>query len=92
MKKIRNAPKVRGLKLRGGAESFKASWNKLSAAQLKKVSKVEIQYSTAKSFKTYRRAYASKTKTNKKVKGLKKGTTYYVRVRNIMKKSGSLYT
>ena len=51
--------------------------------QQKNVTKVQILYSTSKSFKSYKIAYASKSSSSKKISGLKKGKTYYVKVRNI---------
>ena len=78
-------PKVKSLKLKAGKKSIKVSWKKLSSAQRAKFTKVQVQISTSKKFRTYREINVSKAKASYKIKGLKKGKTYYVRVRNIRK-------
>ena len=85
------APKVKGLKLKAGKKSIKLSWKKLSAAQRANFSKVELQYSRSKKFKSYKKIYVSKAKASYRIKGLKKGKTYYVRVRNVRKADNKVY-
>ena len=73
------------------AKSATVSWKKLSAKQRAKFSKVEIRYSTSKKFGSYKTVFVSKKKASCKIKGLKKGKTYYFRVRNVRTKSGTRY-
>jgi hypothetical protein len=78
-------PKAKGVKATSASKSITVKWTKLSAKQRKKFDKIEVQYSTSSKFtkaKTVRKELA-KTKTSLKVNNLKKGTKYYVRVRNI---------
>ena len=88
---VKAVPKVKGLKLKAGKKSIKVSWKKLSAAQRANFSKMEVQYSTSKKFKSYKKIYVSKAKSSYKIKGLKKGRTYYVRARNIRKANNKTY-
>ena len=61
-------------------KKFKAS--KKNKGLWKKIRKVEIQYSTDRSFQSeIKTVQASKNKTKITVKGLQKNTTYYVRIR-----------
>ena len=76
-------PSVRSVKAKASGKAFTVSWKKLSAAQQKNVTKIQIQYSTSKKFKQYRTVLASKGSSSKNITGLKKGKTYYVRVRSI---------
>ncbi len=89
-------PKLKNVKVKAASKGFKVSWTKLSAAQQKNVTKIQIQYSTSKKFKQYKTVYASKSSSSKKITGLKKGKIYYVRVRNIKylndKKSASKWS
>ena len=89
-------PKIKSVKLKAGKKAFTVKWKKLSAAQQKNVTKIQIQYSTSKKFKQYRTVLASKGSSSKKITGLKKGKTYYVRVRSIKysndKKSSSKWS
>ncbi|MBR1900426.1 MAG: hypothetical protein IJ820_05120 [Lachnospiraceae bacterium] len=55
---------------------------KKTKAVWKKIKKIELQYSTDSSFKTsVSKKLVGKSKTKLSVKGLKKNTTYYVRIR-----------
>ena len=62
---------------------------KNTKALWKKIKKVEIQYSTDKSFsKNVRSILAKKSKTSATIKKLTKNTTYYVRIRYTDGKGG----
>ena len=83
---------VRILKPAAGKKSAKIKWKKLSAKKLKKIKKIEIQYSTDKSFKSgVRTAYCAAKKTSKTVKSLKKGKKYFVRIRSYTKKGSAVH-
>ena len=57
-------------------------WAKLSKKNQKKVQGIEIQVSPNRNFsQIVKSTTASKKKASKTIKGLKKKTTYYVRVR-----------
>lgn len=64
--------------------AFTAKWSKVSAKNRKKITGIEIQYSTTKSFtdKTSVVKTAGKSSKSKKISKLKRKTTYYVRVRS----------
>jgi hypothetical protein len=87
----KSVPKVKNVKAKAGSKSMTVSWKKLKASQRKKFSNVEVQYSTSKKFKTYKTVSVSKNKKSVKIKGLKKGKKYYVRVRNFKKGYGIKY-
>jgi hypothetical protein len=84
-------PKIKNFKAKAGSKSITVSWKKHSAKQRAKFSRTEVQYSTYKSFKKYKVVIVSRSKTSYKIKGLKKGTKYYVRVRNAKKTSTVKY-
>ena len=68
-------------------KKFKVSKN--TKALWKKIKKVEIQYSTDKSFsKNVKSTSAKKSKTSATIKKLTKNTTYYVRIRYTDGKGG----
>ena len=77
------APKnVSGLKASAKSRSLKISWKK----QTKQSSGYQISYATNKKFKKAKSINITKNKTtNKTIKSLKKGTTYYVRIRTYKK-------
>jgi hypothetical protein len=81
----KNQPKIKNLKVKAGTKSVTATWNKLTTKQLKKVEKIEIQYSTNKKFTSAStvRKEISKSKKSYKISKLKKGTRYYVRMRTV---------
>ncbi len=66
-------------RLKKGKKSFEVKWK----ARKAQTTGYEIQYSTNKSFRSARKTVRIKgrTKVSKKIKGLKKKKTYYVRVR-----------
>ena len=80
-------PCIKAAKVKAGKRSVTVRWNKLSAKQLKKLSRIQVQISTNKNFKNSKTYNIKKTLKSKTIKGLKKGKTYYVRVRSI--KTGS---
>ena len=57
-------------------------WKKISKKNRKKIKKVQIQCSTDKYFrKNVKTKYAKSSKTSYRIKGLKSGKKYYVRIR-----------
>ena len=85
--------KLKSVKLKAlSAKKLQISWKKLSKKEQGKIQKIEIQYSTDKSFKTgVKTKYAKKTKSSYTIKGLKKNTKYYVRIRAYKKSGGVVY-
>ena len=82
--------KLKSVKLKAlSAKKIEVKWKKLSKKDQKKIQKIEIQYSTDKTFKTYKTKWAKKTKSSVKISGLKKNTKYWVRIR-AYKKSGNI--
>ena len=84
--RISQKPTVTSVKS-AGKKKISVKWKKFpetkkKKAIWKKIKKVEIQYSTDKSFKNgTKRKTVKRTKTSVTIKGLKKKTVYYVRVR-----------
>ena len=82
--------KLKSVKLKAlSAKKLQLTWKKLSKKDQKKIQKIQIQYSTDKTFKTYKTKWAKKTKSSVKISGLKKNTKYWVRIR-AYKKSGNI--
>ena len=83
--------KLKSVKLKAlSAKKLEVKWKKLSKKEQSKIQKFEIQYSTDKTFKTgVKKKWAKKTKNSYTIKGLKKNTKYYVRIR-AYKKSGNI--
>jgi len=81
-----SVPKAKSVKARSTKKGrIKVTWKKASKKKLKKFNKVEIQICTDKAFPrdvTVRKEIKKK-KTSASFKGLKRKTTYYVRVRNV---------
>lgn len=77
-----------GLKCKSKSKKITVSWKKV-----KKASGYEVQYATDKDFQKNlkKKTVASGKKTSKVIKGLKKGKTFYVRVRAFKKKNGVKY-
>lgn len=93
--KIKEAVDVAVAKLVKARESFdkiRISWKGLTKKQRKKVSKIQVQYSTSKNFDSpeTKSVYVKKNKKSYTTKKLKKGT-YYTRIRNIRKVNGRNY-
>lgn len=83
---------VKILKPKAAKKSATIKWKKVTKKNLKKIKKIEIQYSTDKNFKKgVKKKYVSAMKTSYKVKGLKKGKKYYVRIRAYTKKNGVVH-
>ena len=78
-------PAAKGVKAKAAKKSVKVSWKKATKKNLKKFDKVEIQVCTDKSFQraNTKRVEVKKSKKSATVKGLTKGMTYYVRVRDV---------
>lgn len=73
--------------IEGNSGQIQLKWKKVS-----KATGYTIQYSTSKSFKKYTTKKISSAKTlNKTFKGLKKNTTYYVRIRSYRKTASKTY-
>ena len=87
----KNIPKAANVKAKAGKRYFTVSWKKLSAKQRKKYTATEIQYSLNKKFSSAKTVKVSKNKTSYKASKLKKGKTYYIRVRNIKTTTGIKY-
>ena len=84
--------KLKSVKLKAlSAKKLEISWKKLSKKEQKKIQKIEIQYSTDKSFKTYKTKWAKKTKNTYTIQGLKKNTKYYIRIRAYKKVGNTVY-
>ena len=85
-------PAVKISKATAGKKSATVKWKKLSSAKRKKVKKIEIQYSKDKNFSNgVKTKYASAKKTSYKVKGLKKGKKYFVRIRAYTSSGGQVH-
>lgn len=78
-------PAAKSVKAKAAKKSVKVSWKKATKKNLKKFDKVEIQVCTDKSFQRVntKRVEVKKSKKSATVKGLVKGKTYYVRVRDV---------
>lgn len=77
------------VKLSSSKSTITVKWNKGDS----KISGYEVQYSTAKNFKSYKSVKVSKrtTTSTKLKKGLKSGKYYYVRVRTYKTVNGKKY-
>ena len=85
--------KLKSVKLKAlSAKKLQVSWKKLSSKEQKKIQKIQIQYSTDKNFKTgVKTINAKKTKSSYIIKGLKKNTKYWVRIRAYKKEGNIVY-
>ncbi len=85
--------KLKSVKLKAlSAKNLKVTWKKLSKKDQKKIQKIQIQYSTDKSFKTgVKTTWAKKTKSSYTISGLKKNTKYWVRIRAYRKDGNIIY-
>ena len=80
----RNQPltiKITANTLGAAKGSLTAKWKKLSSANQKKISGIQIQVSTKKNFKDAKTYTSGKATVQKKITKLKKKTSYYVRIR-----------
>ena len=83
---------VKILKTDASKRSVTIGWKKITKKNLKKIKKIQIQYSTDKNFKkAVKSKYAKAKKTSYKVKGLKKGKKYYVRIRAYTKSGNTVH-
>ena len=82
-----------------GKKSFKVKWKKmtakmaLSGGKTAAITGYQIQYSTSSTFASGNKTVTVKglKKTNRKIKGLKAKTRYYVRIRTYIKVGGKTY-
>ena len=82
-----NPAAVKGLKLTAGKGLLKVSWKKASG-----ITGYQLQYSPNKGFTDAREVSVGKAGAVKRtLKGLKKGRTYYVRIRAYRKVDGKTY-
>ena len=78
---------VTGLKLKAGKKQLAVSWKKVSG-----VTGYQLEYSLKKNFSSPKQVSVSKATTVKKtLKNLKKGKTYYVRIRAYKDVNGQTY-
>ena len=78
---------VTGLKLKAGKSQLIVSWKKASG-----ITGYQLEYSLKKDFSSSKKANVTKATTVKKtLKNLKKGKTYYVRIRAYKKVDGQAY-
>ena len=81
-KVVVDRPKVTIKKPARAKKGFTVKWKELSKKKRKKISGIEIQYSTRKNFASdYKIRKAKKTAVSKKITKLKRKKTYYVRIR-----------
>ena len=85
--------KLKKMKLKAvSKKKIKVSWKKLSKKVRKEVKQIEIQVSTDPEFRTILKTKLVKSsKTSYTISGLKKKTTYYVRIRAYNEKGGLKY-
>lgn len=77
-------PYVKIVKPKAAKKAATVKWKKVSKKNLKKIKKVQIQYSMDSSFNSgVKTTTANAKKTSKKIKGLVKGKKYYIRVRGL---------
>ena len=78
-------PAAKSVKAKAAKKKVKVSWKKATKKNLKKFDKVEIQVCTDRGFNraNTKRVEVKKSKKSATVKGLTKGMTYYVRVRDV---------
>ncbi len=83
--------KLKSVKLKAlYAKQSQVNWKKMSKKEQGKIQKIQIQYSKDKNFKTgVKTKWAKKTKDSYTIKGLKKNTKYWVRIR-VYKKEGNI--
>ena len=82
-----NPKKTKLSKVKAGKKGFTASWSKQTA----QTTGYQLQYSTSKSFKNAKTKTVSKSKTSKKITGLKAKKKYYVRIRTYKTVDGKKY-
>ena len=89
------SPTLKAVKIsnpKAAKKSATIKWKKVSKANLKKIKKIEIQYSTDKNFrKNVISKKVSAKKTSYKLTKLKSKKKYYVRIRAYTKKKGVVH-
>lgn len=84
-------PAVKINKPKAGKKKVTVKWKKVSRKNLKKIKKIQIQYSTDKYFKEgVKTRIANAKKTSYIIKGLKAKKKYYVRIRAYKKSNGQV--
>jgi len=79
---VSDLPAVTISSVKAAKKAATVKWKKVSKKSQKKIAKIQIQYSTDKSFKSgVKTTTAKKSVASKKIKKLKSKKTYYVRVR-----------
>lgn len=78
-------PATKSVKAKAAKKKIKVSWKKNTKKNLKKYDRVEIQVCPDRNFQRIntKRVEVKKSKKSATIKGLKKKTTYYVRVRDV---------
>lgn len=87
----KTVPAADSVKAKSGRRNFTVSWKKLPAKKLKKISGIQLQYSKYRNFKNAKTVTLKKTRRSYRLKGLKKGSTYYIRVRNVRSSGSTAY-
>ncbi len=83
---------VKILKPKAGKKSATIRWKSVGKKNLKKIKRIEIQYSTNKKFKkNVKTTHASAKKTLKVIKKLKSGKKYFVRLRAYTLKGSTVH-
>ncbi|WP_026495960.1 GBS Bsp-like repeat-containing protein [Butyrivibrio sp. WCD3002] len=91
-KEIVDLPKIKIDKTKRSNSKATVTWKKISRKDLKKVSKIQIEYATDKEFtKNVKVVTVSKNAKSKKISKLKTGKTYYVRMRAYSKKDDGIH-
>ena len=85
-------PAVKISKATAAKKAATVKWKKVSKANQKKIAKIQIQYSTDKTFKKgVKTVTAKKSAASKKISKLKSKKTYYFRVRAYKKSGGKVH-
>ncbi len=89
---IVDLPGIKISKVTVSSKSVTVKWKKLSKKNQKKVTKIQVQYSTDKNFKkNVKTVNVKKASAEKKIKNLSRKKTYYIRIRTYNKKSDGLH-
>lgn len=90
---IVDLPAIKIAKPKAAKKSVSVKWKKISKKNQKKIAKVQVQYSTDKSFVSAdtKTIFAKKNKTLLKIKKLKSRKTYYVHVRAYKSVNGKIH-